>query len=103
MVRCIHSNKRITALIAVAAVLFMMLFSHFYIAEHVSHHCEDSDNCPVCSMLLQCQRSIKSLGTGIVMAAVAFFISNFRKDVFMGYSYESTQTTLISQKVRLDS
>lgn len=98
-----HSSKRIIALVAIVATVFLMLLSSFYITEHVLHHCDDEEHCPVCAMLLQCERSLKTIGTGIVMAVAAFIVFDLIADAFMGYSYESTQTTLISKKVRLDS
>ncbi|WP_033151589.1 hypothetical protein [Pseudobutyrivibrio ruminis] len=93
----------IIATVAIAAALFMMFFSNIYISEHVSHHCEDSNHCPVCSILEQCENALKTFGTGLIVAAVVLFIHKLLIEAFQGYSFESIQATLISQKVRLDS
>ena len=98
-----NTSNRIIAMVALVATLFLMLFSSFYITEHASHHCDDSDHCPVCSMLVQCEQSLKTLGAGLIIVAVAILSVAMNTDVFSGYSYQSTQTTLITQKVRLDS
>ncbi len=100
-----NSNLKniIIATVAIAAALFMMFFSNMSISEHVSHHCEDSDHCPVCSMLEQCESALKAFGTGLIVAAVALFTHKLLTEAFQGYSFESIQATLISQKVRMDS
>ena len=96
-------KNRMIAVVALAATVFMMLFSSIYLTAHASHHCEDSSHCPVCSMMVQCERSLKTLGTGIAVAVVALFSFMLYTNLFQGYSFKSVQATLISQKVRMDS
>lgn len=98
-----NTSNRIIAMVALVATLFLMLFSSFYITEHASHHCDDSDHCPVCSMLVQCEQSLKTLGTGLAVAVIALVFFVLLTDISQGYSFQSVQTTLISQKVRMDS
>lgn len=98
-----NSKNIIIATVVIATALFMMFFSNMYISEHVSHHCEDSDHCPVCSILEQCENALKTLGTGLIVAAVVLFIHKLLTEAFQGYSFQSIQATLISQKVRMDS
>ena len=96
-------KNRIIAIVALVATLFMMLFSSIYLTEHASHHCEDSSHCPVCTMMVQCERSLKTLGTGLAVAVIALVSFVLLTDISQGYSFQSVQTTLISQKVRMDS
>ncbi|SOC08428.1 hypothetical protein [Pseudobutyrivibrio ruminis] len=96
-------RNRIIAVVALAATLFMMLFSSMYLTAHASHHCEDSSHCPVCAMMVQCERSLKTLGTGLAVTVVVLFTFMLYTNLFQGYSFKSVQTTLISQKVRMDS
>lgn len=98
-----NTSNRIIAMVALVATLFLMLFSSFYITEHASHHCDDSAHCPVCTMMVQCERSLKTLGTGLAVAVVALVSFVLLTDISQGYSFQSVQTTLISQKVRMDS
>ena len=102
MKNCNYKNI-IIAIVALVATLFMMLFSSIYLTEHASHRCEDSSHCPVCSMMVQCERSLKTLGTGLAVAVVALVSFVLLTDISQGYSFQSIQATLISQKVRMDS
>jgi hypothetical protein len=53
--------------------------------------------------LEQCENALKTFGTGLIVSAVVLFIHKLLIEAFQGYSFESIQATLISQKVRLDS
>ena len=95
--------NRIIALVAIMATVLLMHFSDLYISEHANHHCVDEDSCPVCAMLEQCATNLKTISSGLslvvvtVMAVVAITVAA------TNYVYQSVQTTLVSQKVRLDS
>ncbi len=95
--------NRIIALVAIIATVLLIHFSDLYISEHVNHHCDSSDACPVCAMLEQCVTNLRTISSGlslavaVVMAVVAITVAA------ANYVYQSIQTTLVSQKVRLDS
>ncbi|MCR5580101.1 MAG: hypothetical protein K6F66_00805 [Pseudobutyrivibrio sp.] len=98
-----NSFNRILALVAVLATVLVMSFSTSTISVHIAHHCNDEAHCPVCSLILQCENNIKTIGTGLIIA-VAFAIVAFTiAEVASYFDFESVQTTLVSQKVRLDS
>ena len=97
------SFNRILAVVAIIATVFVMHFSCQYISEHTGHHCDDSDHCPICTMILQCENVVKTLGTGLIVAALIAFVSKVIEEVASYFNYQSIQTTLVSQKVRLDS
>ncbi len=95
--------NRILSMVAIVATVVVVLFSSTVISEHLGHHCNDEEHCPVCSLILQCEQNIKTIGSGIVLA-VAFVIAIMTMaEVTTGFDYQSVQTTLVSQKVRLDS
>lgn len=98
-----RNYNRILAMVALVATVFVMLVSTIFIAEHVSHHCDDEAHCPICLVLEQCQSNIKSIGAGLVVAAAVYMVVYAMKETGACASNESVQTSLVSQKVRIDS
>ena len=98
-----RNYNRILAMVALVATVFVMLFSTIFIAEHVSHHCDDEAHCPICLVLEQCQSNIKSIGAGLVVAAAVYMVVYAMKETSSYVSSQSVQTSLVSQKVRIDS
>jgi hypothetical protein len=96
-------GNRILAVVALLATLFVVLFSSFYISEHASHHCNDEEHCPVCAMIVQCERAVKTVGAGLILAFAMMYTISAAVNTINNYEYQSVQTTLVSQKVRLDS
>ncbi len=94
--------KRIIALVAILATVFLIHFSNEYLSEHVSHHCTDHAHCPVCSVIEQCENNIRTVGTGLILAIVAVMAYIVVTDSIANFEYQSVQTTLVSQKVRMD-
>lgn len=95
--------KSIIALVAVLATVFLVHFSNLYISEHAGHKCEDQAHCPVCAVINLCDTNLKTIGTGLILAAAITLIFSFVLSEAVNYVYQSVQTTLVSQKVRLDS
>ncbi len=95
--------NRILSMVALFAIVFVVLFSASFISNNLGHHCDDQDHCPVCTFIIQCQQNIKTIGTGLIAAASVIFISTVLTEVAITFEYQSVQTTLVSQKVRLDS
>ena len=98
-----RTSNRILALVAIAATVLVMLFSTVFISEHVSHHCDDEAHCPICLVLEQCESNIKSIGAGLVVAAVVYVIAFAMKDIEGFIQSQPVQASLVSQKVRIDS
>ncbi|CBK75040.1 hypothetical protein CIY_23970 [Butyrivibrio fibrisolvens 16/4] len=101
------SNKsifnRILSAVAILATILVVFFSVTVISENVNHHCNDEEHCPVCAIILQCEQNIKTIGSGLILAVVSAMIIKVMVDTVACYTYQSVQTTLVSQKVRLDS
>lgn len=98
-----NTLKRIFALVAILATVILVQFSNEYISEHINHHCDDSEHCPVCSVIVQCENNIKTLSTGLILIVTAVMAFAFIAAETVNFDYQSVQTTLVSQKVRLDS
>ena len=95
--------KRILALVAILATVFVVLVSSSVISKNAGHHCNDQEHCPICSLILQCEQNIKTIGSGLIAVATVVFISMSMAELVTAFEYQSVQTTLVSQKVRLDS
>ena len=95
--------NRILSVVAILATVLVVFFSSSVISENVNHHCNDEEHCPVCALILQCEQNIKTIGSGLIIAVVSAMIAKVMADTVAFYEYQSVQTTLVSQKVRLDS
>lgn len=91
------------AIVAIFATVFVMLVSGMFLAENVAHRCDDEAHCQVCSLIVQCEKNIKTIGAGLIIALVAAMVLVTMAQTTTHFEYQSVQTTLVSQKVRLDS
>lgn len=96
-------EKRITAWIAMAAIVFVMLFSVIYISQHSDHECTGAE-CPVCAVMEECAAHIKSVGTAVVFIAIVIFLS-LSAQQRRQYPNDTAVfcCSLISQKVRMNN
>ncbi len=96
------NSKRIIALLAAFAVVFVMLFSASFIAENIHHDCA-GDDCPICTVMIQCSNHLRSIGTVLtVVAAVAGFLV-VEKELSQNTPEDLSAVSLISQKVRMNN
>ena len=70
------SHKKIVAGIAAFAVLFIMLFSSFYICAEADHHCSGED-CPVCACIQICENVIRQMGSRTDMPVLVCLTAAF--------------------------
>ena len=94
--------KRILAIVAIVATVLLVHFSTEFLSEHANHHCEDHAHCPVCAVIDQCETNIRTIGSGLILEVVAVMVSFAMAATGANYKYQSVQTTLVSQKVRID-
>ncbi len=98
-----RNYNRILAMVALVATVFVMLVSTVFIVEHASHRCDDEAHCPVCALIQQCESNIKNIGVGLIVVATVYMVVYAMKETGACVSNESIQTSLVSQKVRIDS
>ena len=93
---------RITAGIMGLMMLFIVLFSAFYIAAETDHECCGED-CPICACIHQCENTLRGIGDGAAVrtAAVAPVILILFAAAFVIAAV--SQDTLVSRKVRLNN
>ncbi len=60
--------SRVFACIVAAMVLFVVLFSAFFIVSHADHDCTGED-CPVCACMQQCENILHGVDEGSIYAA----------------------------------
>ena len=94
-------NKKIIAGILAASLLFIILFSAYFIAEHADHDC-GGDDCPVCACLRQCEMMIRGLETGITAGEGAYLPALFLMIPVLLISSFVAGNTPVSKKVRLN-
>lgn len=93
--------KKITALIATVAIVFVVFFSAFYISQHADHDCAGAE-CSICAVMKACVNNIRSIGTAVATAVVAVLLcfSICKSERFDVTTY--SDFSLIAQKIRLN-
>ena len=93
------SSKKIVAGIAAFAVLFLVLFSAFFICVEADHDCSGED-CPVCACIQMCETIIRQMIEKLVIAglfcALAVFFLFLNRDEAAFF----VQETPVSLKIR---
>lgn len=96
------NKKRLIALVVLAAVLAITMFSSCYVIEEADHDCTGAA-CLICAMIEQCEDNLRQIGTGqITTIAVAAAICCFFSAVYPSVSTVSIET-LVTRKVRLNN
>ena len=95
-------TERFAAVITAVVILFAVLLSYFYISAEACHECT-GEECPVCAVILQCEKTLTKIGSAAVITATAI-ISTF---IFIQTAVQDNcaflQNTPISRKVRLNN
>ena len=95
--------NRIRAGVMAFMVLFVVLFSSFFIAKEAGHKCSHCHDCPICTCIQQCEQALHTIGTGLVSAlSVILPILFVFLSVFICVRRFS-QDTLVSYKVRMNN
>ena len=96
------THKRIMAGILGMLMLFIMLFSAFYIADEADHDCT-GESCPICACIQQCENTLHQIGNGIAfqIAIIIPIVLMSVCELFLDCVFP--HETLISKKVRLNN
>ena len=92
----------VTAVVMVAAVLFVMLCSVFYIVEHTDHDCTGED-CPICAYIQQCDVMLRCLETGLAIVTGFFAYIYSVKAFILLIDHFFVRKNPVSGKVRLNN
>lgn len=93
-------SKRGWAIFTAVAVLFVMLFSVFYIAMEANHHCI-GDECPVCQQIVMCENAVNNLSLALVFVAVVTAIFLLKRHIELAFISVCKYATLVTLKVKL--
>lgn len=96
------NRKKNIAVIACVLFVFVTLASLFYIAKEENHQCTGED-CPICACIRQAEQIVKNVGTAVSYSAIADLGLVRITGVLAVGCLCVLCTTLVSQKVRLDS
>jgi len=93
-------NKKLLAGFITLAILFMLLFSIFYITAEARHQCI-GENCPICLEVQACVQALNTLGTGLATTVAVFAAAHLFVICLMPVFHRSPSLTLVSLKVKL--
>ncbi len=96
-----NKKNRVIALVVLASVLFVVLFSSFYIAEEADHECSGA-SCPVCAMIQQCADNIRQTGIGQIVTTIIAMVICFFCQTTEETGFTVLRETPVTRKVRLN-
>lgn len=93
-------NKKLLAGFIALAVLFMLLFSVFFITAEARHPCI-GENCPICLEVQACVQALSTLGTGLSYSVAVFATAHFFVICVIPVFHRNPSHSLVSLKVKL--
>ncbi len=95
-------KSKIFAVVIAFFLLFSVILSSAFLAKEAGHNCSDK-NCPICSCIAQCQRTLQEIGSGLVLVAIQVsFVAAFLISRHFNFSHLSAKTP-VSRKVRMNN
>ena len=97
-----NNFKKFIAIFTLITMISVLFMSTKIIVHNSNHHCNDSQNCPICQMIEMAESSIRTISSGIIVSVCAIVLvfykvlTNVFKKAFV------LNNSLITQKVRLN-
>ena len=82
--------------------IFVTLASLFYIVKEENHHCTGED-CPICANIHQAEQTLKNIGNGAITIVTVNPVCILFALLIVGQFLLVSDTSLVSQKVRLNN
>ena len=98
----INTSKKIAVSIMIAMMLFLVLFSSFFVAIEADNDCT-GDDCPVCQRIHMCENTLRQLSQGHVVHLFALIFAIFILRTAVSHMTVVSPNTLFSIKVRLNN
>ena len=95
-------KKRVFSRAVCILFLFVTFASLFYIVKEENHNCTGED-CPICANIHQAEQTLRNLGTGTIAHAVVNPMPLMFILAIAGQASVVLNTSLVSQKVRLNN
>ena len=94
-------TKRTFSVAVCILFLFVTFASLFYIVKEENHHCTDED-CPICANIHQAEQTLRNVGNGTITIAAINPMPILFALLITGQFLLVSDTSLVSQKVRLN-
>ena len=94
-------SKRIISGIIGGMMLFIMLFSSFYIASEAVHDCCGED-CPVCTCIQLCKNTLQQISFSVSGCGPVVFMTGLILIIAVLHEVFCLHESLISQKIRMN-
>ena len=94
-------TKKIFSVAVCILMLFVTFASLFYIVKEENHHCTGED-CPICANIHQAEQTLRNIGNGTIMIAAINPMPILFVLLITGQFLLVSDTSLVSQKVRLN-
>ena len=96
-----EKRKHLAAWVSIIFI-FVTLASLFYIVKEENHNCTGED-CPICANIHQAEQTLRNLGAGTVIHATVNPVLFMFVLAIAGQAFAVSNTSLVSQKVRLNN
>ena len=94
-------RKRVFSVSVCILFLFVTFASLFYIVKEENHHCTGED-CPICANIHQAEQTLRNVGNGTITIAAISPMPILFALLIAGQFLLVSDTSLVSQKVRLN-
>lgn len=94
-------TKKFFSVAVCTLMLFVTFASLFYIVKEENHHCTGED-CPICANIHQAEQTLRNIGNGTIMIAAINPMPILFVLLITGQFLLVSDTSLVSQKVRLN-
>ena len=94
-------TKKAFSVAACILFLFVTFASLFYIVKEENHHCTGED-CPICANIHQAEQTLRNVGNGTITIADISSMPILFALLIAGQFLLVSDTSLVSQKVRLN-
>lgn len=99
---CDRKLNKVLAVVVMFATVFVLLFSAMFLVEHAHHHCE-GDECPICMVMAQCSKNIKTLSSAIIFVSVGLLTIAPLRNIRTSLVTDFFNNSLVFQKVRMNN
>ena len=94
-------TKRAFSVAVCILFLFVTFASLFYIVKEENHHCTGED-CPICANIHQVEQTLRNVGNGMITIETINPMPMLFALLIVGQFLLVSDTSLVSQKVRLN-
>ncbi|MCC8103509.1 MAG: hypothetical protein LIP11_15050 [Clostridiales bacterium] len=95
-------KTKIVAVLIAAVCFFAVFFSFSCISACRNHSCTGRD-CPVCAVITQAEHAVRQISSDTISGAGILLTAVFSMAILMSAALWAADTSLISQKIRMNN